>query len=83
MYPTHRKIHVKSLPSCARRRLQTVWTQIRIDKTSGLIWIQTVLHSKTVHERIFFESNILIKVSRRPKNHEKNHSIQGINTNEL
>ena len=33
--------------------LQTVWNQIRPDKTSGLIWIQTVWHSDGIPERIF------------------------------
>ena len=42
--------------------MQTVWTQIRPDKMSGLIWIQTVLHSKGIPERIYrkifdFEKN--------------------------
>ena len=31
--------------------LQTVWTQIRPNKTSGLIWIQTVCHSDGIPER--------------------------------
>ena len=36
--------------------LQTVWTQIRPDKMSGLIWIQTVLQSDGILERIFRKS---------------------------
>ena len=35
---------------------QTVWTQIRPDILSGLIWIQTVWHSDGVPERIFRRS---------------------------
>ena len=30
----------------------TVWTQIKPEKMSGLIWIQTVLHSDRITERI-------------------------------
>ena len=33
--------------------LQTVWTQIRTDKMSVLIWIQTVCNSDSVPESIF------------------------------
>ena len=35
------------------KSLQTVWTQIRPDKMSGLIWIQTVRHSDDNPERVF------------------------------
>ena len=34
--------------------LQTVWTQIRDDEMSALIWIQTVCHSDSVPERAFW-----------------------------
>ena len=36
--------------------LQTVWTQIRHDETSGLIWIQTVWNSDGISERNFRKS---------------------------
>ena len=39
--------------SSAEKPFQTVWTQIRPDKRSGLIWIQTVGHSDGIPERIF------------------------------
>ena len=39
-----------------RSPLQTVWTQIRTVKMSVLIWIQTVWHSDSVPERIFWKS---------------------------
>ena len=34
--------------------LQTIWTQIRTDRTSVLIWVQTVWHS---YEKVLFEKN--------------------------
>ena len=33
--------------------LQTIWTQLRPDKTSGMIWIQTAWHSTDIPERTF------------------------------
>ena len=36
---------------------QTVWTLIRTDRTSVLIWIQTICHSATVPERIFWKKS--------------------------
>ena len=39
-----------------KKLLQTFWTQIRSDKMSDLIWIQTVWHSDDIHERIFRKS---------------------------
>ena len=38
------------------KHLQTVWTQIRPDKTSSLTQIQTGWSSDGVHERIFEKS---------------------------
>ena len=37
--------------------LQTVWTQNRPDKMSGLIWIKTVWHSDGMPERIFLKND--------------------------
>ena len=37
--------------------LQTVWIQIRPDKTSALIWIQAVWHSDGIPERFFWNKN--------------------------
>ena len=34
---------------------QTVWTQIRTDRTLVLIWIQTYCHSDSVPERFFWK----------------------------
>ena len=31
--------------------LQTVWTQIRLDKMSGLIWIQTIWHADDIEKK--------------------------------
>ena len=70
MYPTHTKIYVNSLPTNAPCHLQTAWTQIRIDKTSGLICIQTVSHSENVPER-FFEKVNFYKSQQTKKVHEK------------
>ena len=39
----------------------TVWTQIRPDKMSGLIWIKIVWHSDGIPERIFQKSWFLTK----------------------
>ena len=49
------KEHINSLPTSVVcwLPLQTVWTQIRPDKMSGLIWMQTVWHSDGIPERIF------------------------------
>ena len=47
--------------------MQTVWTQIRSDKTLGLIWVQTVWHSDDIPERIFQKNLILKKFSRQQK----------------
>ena len=33
---------------------QTIWTQIKTNTKSVLIWIQTVFHSESVDERFFF-----------------------------
>ena len=33
--------------------MEAVWSQIRPDETSGLIWFQTVCHSDVISERIF------------------------------
>ena len=46
--------------------LQTVWTQIRPDKMSDLIWIQTVEHSADISERIFLKVDFE-KISWRQK----------------
>ena len=48
-----------SLPSSAVcwKCFQTVWTQIRPDKMSGLIWIQTVWQSDGIPERFFLNIN--------------------------
>ena len=63
---------------------QTVWNQIRTDRMSVLIWILTVWHSNSVHERIFSKKLILKKVSRRQQKHERLPSIQrGKDTNLL
>ena len=35
------------------KRLQTVWTQFRIDKMLVLMWIQTVWHSVSLPKRTF------------------------------
>ena len=44
--------HVDSLLANVILPLQTVWIQIRPDKISGLIWIQTV-DTDSVPQRIF------------------------------
>ena len=36
--------------------LETVWTQIRPDKMSGLIWIQTVWHFDGIPEKVNFQT---------------------------
>ena len=36
--------------------MQTVWTQIRPERMSVLIWIQTIWHSDSVSERIFLKN---------------------------
>ena len=41
--------------------LQTVWTQIRPNETSGPIWIQTIWHSGDIPERNFVQKLILKK----------------------
>ena len=50
--------------------LQTVWTQIRPDKTSGLIWIKTVWHADGIPEQIFEEVDF-DKNQQAPKKHAK------------
>ena len=37
--------------------LQAIWIQIKTDRTSVLIWIQTEWHSNSVSERIFLKVN--------------------------
>ena len=56
--------------------LQTVWTQIRPDKMSGLIRIQTVWHSDDQYSwrnfrKSWFWKKSVKKNSRRQKKHEK------------
>ena len=53
-----KKHYFNSLPSSGVSwyPLQTVWTQVRPDKMSGLIWIQTVWHFDGNLERIFWKS---------------------------
>ena len=41
--------------------LQTVWTQIRPNTMSGLIWVQSGCHSDGIPERIFFVKSNLIE----------------------
>ena len=41
--------------------LQTVWTHIKPDKTSELIWIQTVWHADGIPEIIFWKSRFSSK----------------------
>ena len=53
----------------AKNHYKPVWNKIRLDKTSILIWIQTVLHSESVPERT--QKLILKKVYRWQKKHEK------------
>ena len=55
--------------------LQTVWTQIRPDKTSGLIWIQTVWHSDGISERFFEKVNL-----KKKKIHKWQKSMQNYPT---
>ena len=38
--------------------MQTVWSQIRPDKVSGLIWSQTVWHPDGIPEDIFEKVNL-------------------------
>ena len=46
--------------------MQTVWTQIRPDKSSDPVCIQVVLHSDVIPERSF-EKVMLKNICRRPK----------------
>ena len=46
--------------------MQTIWTQIRPDILSGLIWIQTACHSDGIPERIFRKKDFE-NISRRQK----------------
>ena len=55
--------------------MQTVWTQIRPNKMSGLIWIQTVWHPDGIPERVF-QKNDFENKSADDKIHEKLHSMQ-------
>ena len=55
--------------------LQTVWTQIRPDKMSGLIWVQTVCHSDGIPETILRKSSFLKKNHKTTKKHVKLPSI--------
>ena len=58
--------------SSADNFLQTVWTQIRPDKTSGLIWIQTVSHPDGILKEFFEKVDFGKKISAEDKkNHEK------------
>ena len=50
---------------------QTVWTQIRTNRTSVLIWIQMVWYSDGVPERTFLKKLILKKISRLQQKHDK------------
>ena len=50
--------------------LQTFLTQIRPDKMSGLIWIQTVWHSDCIPERTFLKS-LFWKNQQMTKKHAK------------
>ena len=45
--------------------LQTVWTQMKTNRMSVLIWIQTVWYSDGGPGRFIFKNLILKKVSRR------------------
>ena len=53
------------------KHLQTVLIQIRPDTTSGLIWIQTVLHSDGEFEIIFWKKKLTLK-----KNSANNKKVQ-------
>ena len=53
--------------------------QIRTDKMSVLIWIQTVWHYNSVPEFLFLKKLNLKKVSRRQQKHEKLPSMQQVN----
>ena len=57
-------------PASQCRLLQTDWTQIWPDKTSGLIWIWTALHSGDIPER-FIRRSWFWKKSADDKKHEK------------
>ena len=51
--------------------LQTVWNQIRPDKMSGLIWIQTVWHFDGIPERFFLKKLIVKKKKKNPQTIKK------------
>ena len=59
--------HLPTSAVCCWYSLQTVWKQIRLDKKSGLIWIQTAWHYDCIPERIFLKKFILIETGRRQK----------------
>ena len=50
---------------CLLTTLQTVWNQIRPEKTSSLIWIQTFWRSGCIHERIFWKKRWFWKQKRQ------------------
>ena len=59
--------------------LQTVWTQIRPDKLSCLVWTQTVFDTDCIPEIIFLKSWFWKKISRRQnKKHAKLPSRQRV-----
>ena len=62
-----KRVKLCPLVSSADKLLQTVWTQIRPDKSSGLIWIQTFWHFAGIPVRIFRKKLLEKKNSRRPK----------------
>ena len=45
-----------------KKYLQTVSIQIRLDKRSDLIWVQSVWHSEGIPERFFYKKLILKKI---------------------
>ena len=53
IYAKEKSAILKLFANNCRLPLQKVWNQIRPDKTSGLIWIQTVWHSGGIPERSF------------------------------
>ena len=60
------------LAASADKYLQTVWTQIRTDKTSVLIWGQTIWHSDKVPEITFDNVNFEEKRSADGSKNKKN-----------
>ena len=59
--------------------LKTVWTQIRPDKMSGLIWIQTVWHWWFSWKNFLKKLDFWKKSANDRKNHEKLPSKQRVN----